>query len=98
MQPVPLGHQLFVGTGLNYSTLLNPVANPANTTLYTLNVRNNVGCIASDKIPDTVIPYCLKLRNAFIPSSDGINGLWLVYDQFYCLKNVSIHVYNRYGS
>jgi gliding motility-associated-like protein len=85
-------------TGLNATNILNPLAKPAVTTLYKLTVTNTVGCSANDDVLVTVIPYCIKVKNAFSPNGDGINDKWMVYDQFACLKNVTVHVFNRYGS
>lgn len=45
----------------------------------------------------TVVPYYIKVKNAFTPNGDGINDLWQIYDDYACLKNVSLHVFNRYG-
>ncbi|MEP7165343.1 MAG: gliding motility-associated C-terminal domain-containing protein [Ferruginibacter sp.] len=85
-------------TGLSSTTTLTPIAQPTVTTLYTLTVKNDVGCTASDDVLVTVIPYCIKVKNAFTPNGDGINDKWLVYDNYECLKNVTVHVFNRYGS
>ncbi len=85
-------------TGLSSVTIPNPVAKPAATTLYTITVKNAVGCTATDDILVTVVPYCIKVKNAFTPNGDGINDFWQVYDQFDCLKNISLMVFNRYGS
>ena len=84
--------------GLSSTTILTPIAQPAITTLYTLTVKNDVGCTASDDVLVTVIPYCIKVKNAFTPNGDGINDQWLVYDNYECLRNVTVHVFNRYGS
>ena len=84
--------------GLSNTTILSPIASPLVTTLYTLTVKNNIGCTASDDVLVTVIPYCVKVRNAFTPNGDGINDVWQIYDHFDCLKNVTVHIYNRYGS
>ncbi|CAN5816967.1 hypothetical protein BH11BAC4_BH11BAC4_16390 [soil metagenome] len=84
--------------GLSSTTILAPIAKPITTTTYILTVKNDVGCTAFDDVKVTVIPYCIKVKNAFTPNGDGINDLWKVYDQFDCLKNVSVHVFNRYGN
>lgn len=84
--------------GLSSTTILNPIAKPTVTTLYRLTVRNAEGCMSTDSILITVVPYCIKVKNAFTPNGDGINDLWTVYDQFDCMKNVTVHVYNRYGN
>ena len=85
-------------TGLSSVSVLNPIANPTSTTLYTLSAANQLGCSNSDTVRVTVIPYCIKPRNAFTPNGDGINDAWLVYDTYDCLKSVTVRVYNRYGN
>lgn len=84
-------------TGLNATNVLNPKANPTATTTYRITVTNSQGCEATDDVVVTVIPYCVKVENAFTPNGDGINDLWKVYDSYECLKNVTVHVFNRYG-
>lgn len=37
-------------TGLSHTYLLNPIANPANTTTYTLTITNVFGCTRSDEV------------------------------------------------
>ena len=84
---------------LTSTTILNPSATPLVTTTYTITAVNNQGgCRATDEFTITVIPYCIKVNNAFTPNGDGINEVWLVYDSYDCLKNVSVNVFNRYGS
>jgi len=85
-------------TGLSSATTLATIAKPTTTTLYTITVKNDVGCNATDDVLVNVIAYCPHVRNAFTPNGDGINDLWLVYDQYDCLKNVTVHVFNRYGN
>ncbi len=85
-------------TGLSSSTVLSPVVQPVSTTLYTITATNDLGCSASDDVLVTVIPYCVRVRNAFTPNGDGINDIWKVYDNYECLRNVTVHVFNRYGS
>jgi len=84
--------------GLSSTTILTPMAKPTLTTLYTLTVKNDVGCTASDTVRITVVPNCPKVKNAFTPNGDGINDKWTVYETYECLKNVTVHVFNRYGS
>ena len=85
-------------TALNVTNTLFPLANPTTTTLYTLRVTNDRGCSATDDLLITVLPYCVKVKNAFTPNGDGINDLWQIYDDYGCLKNISLHVFNRYGN
>lgn len=84
---------------LTATNILNPAATPDVTTTYTLvAVNNQGGCRATDQFTITVIPYCIKVNNAFTPNGDGVNDFWLCYDSYDCLKNVSVNVFNRYGS
>lgn len=83
---------------LTSTTILNPVATPPVTTTYTLTATNASGCTASDDITITVIPYCIKVKNAFSPNGDGVNDKWQIYDQYDCLSNITVTVFNRYGS
>lgn len=85
-------------TGLNNAAILNPVASPSATTLYTITVTNVDGCEATDTVSVIVIPYCILVKNAFSPNGDGQNDKWKVYDDYGCLKNVTVHIYNRYGN
>ncbi len=83
---------------LTSTTILNPVATPPVTTTYTLTATNASGCTASDDITITVIPYCIKVKNAFSPNGDGVNDKWQIYDQYDCLSNITVTIFNRYGS
>lgn len=83
--------------GLSATNILNPVANPATTTTYTLSVVTPNGCIASDEVMVTVVPYCIKPMEAFTPNGDGVNELWLVTNGN-CNKNIKVGVFNRYGN
>jgi len=83
--------------GLSSPTILNPNANPASTTTYTLRVTTAQGCIATDNMTLTVVPYCIKPMEAFTPNGDGINDLWLITNGN-CLSDAKAQVFNRYGS
>jgi gliding motility-associated-like protein len=88
---------------LSSTTILNPIANPTQTTIYRLTVRDLSGaCLpVFDEVKVEVVQSCINVRNAFTPNGDGINDLWLVYDQNFCLLNgsgVKASVFNRYGS
>jgi gliding motility-associated-like protein len=84
-------------TALTNAALLNPNANPSVTTTYSLRVTTSQGCVASDDMTLTVIPYCIKPMNAFTPNGDGINDRWLITNGN-CLANAQVQVFNRYGA
>lgn len=82
-------------TGAN---TLTPVAKPPVTTNYTLTVIDNNSCTSTDQTLITVIPYCLKVENAFSPNGDGINDKWVVTNGAACTSQIMAVVFNRYGS
>ncbi len=82
---------------LSSASILTPVANPTATTTYTLRVTTALGCIATDDVTITVVPYCVKPMEAFTPNGDGINDLWLITNGN-CLVSASAQVFNRYGA
>ena len=87
--------------GLSATNILNPVVTPVignGITSYDITVTNLTGCTATDKLIVNVLANCRNVRNAFTPNGDGINDYWKVYDQFDCLTNVTVSVFNRYGS
>jgi gliding motility-associated-like protein len=84
--------------GLSAVNLLNPVASPAQTTMYTLKVTTSQGCVATDSMVVTVVPYCIKPMEAFTPNGDGINDVWLVTNGTGCLDKAKAQVFNRYGA
>ena len=84
--------------GLSCDDCPTTVANPVETTLYSLQATGANGCSALDEILVTVLDECFfYIPNAFTPDGDGTN------DVFYprtdpCVKRVlSFAVYNRWG-
>jgi len=84
-------------TSLTGATTLNPVAKPSVTTNYLLTIKDVNGCIATDNSVVTVIPYCVKIMDAFTPNGDGTNDKWIVTSGGACTKQVMVKVFNRYG-
>jgi gliding motility-associated-like protein len=75
-----------------------PNVKPTITTNYTLNVIDNNGCTASASALITVLPYCIKVMDAFTPNGDNINDKWLVTQGGACTSQTKVKVFNRYGS
>ena len=82
--------------GLNDTTTIQPTAKPYETATYRLTAIQN-GCMASDEVTITVVPYCIKPMAAFTPNNDGINDRWLVTDGS-CLQKAKVEIFNRYGA
>lgn len=74
-----------------------PTAKPTATTTYTLTVKNSDNCTSTDNVLVTVIPYCIKVMNAFTPNGDGTNDRWIVTNGTGCTNSVKVRVFNRYG-
>lgn len=84
-------------TGLSSTTITNPVASPAITTTYTIQVTTPNGCKATDNVVVTVVPNCVKPMEAFSPNGDGVNDRWLITNGN-CLQSAKAQVFNRYGN
>ena len=83
-------------TGANTYT---PRVSPPTTTRYFLSVRGNNNCVSTDNALVTVLPYCIKVMDAFTPNGDGMNDRWLVVNNGgVCARQISVGVYNRYGN
>lgn len=63
--------------GLSDPTILNPIADPSQTTEYTLTVTTRHGCIGTDKVNVEVLAS-LFVPNAFTPNADGKNDRWVI--------------------
>lgn len=83
-------------TLINANTLY-PTAKPNVTTSYTLTVKNSDNCTSTDAMIVTVIPYCIKVMNAFTPNGDGANDRWIVTNGSGCTNRIKAVVFNRYG-
>ncbi len=86
-------------TGMNGANTYTPSVKPSGTTTYTMTVRDNQSCTSSDNVVVTVLPYCLKVMDAFTPNGDGQNDTWVVTNNGgSCTKQVYVTVFNRYGN
>jgi gliding motility-associated-like protein len=72
-------------------------AKPNTTTTYTLTVKDNNNCVSTDDAIITVVPYCVKVMDAFTPNGDGINDKWLVTSGGSCTSQIMVNVFNRNG-
>ena len=81
-------------TGANSFT---PIAKPSTTTTYTMTVKNTDNCTSTDDVKITVMPYCIKVMNAFTPNGDNTNDRWLVTNGTGCYNRIKAVVFNRYG-
>ncbi|WP_109851820.1 gliding motility-associated C-terminal domain-containing protein [Aquimarina sp. AU58] len=94
------GNGTFVWTpsiGLTNTNIANPIANPDQTTTYTVLFTSDQGCIEED----TVTVYVEaqeedQTRYGFSPDGDGINEYWEIHN-IENYPNNKVSIYNRWG-
>jgi gliding motility-associated-like protein len=80
---------------LSNNAVQNPVANPFNTTTYTLTAISINGCVASDTVEIKVIPN-IAIPNVFSPNGDGINDTWTI-PALVAFPNCTLEIFDRGG-
>ncbi len=78
----------------------DPYAQPLNTTVYTVTVVNQNGCLDSDQIELRVIKdRGLFIPNAFTPhNNDGENDVFMIFSDGRGVKNISnFQIFDRWG-
>jgi gliding motility-associated-like protein len=83
---------------LNCSTCATPVANPKQTTTYSVEVRNEGGCLTRDNV--TLHVVCVEgnlfMPNTFSPNGDGVNDVFYPRGKgIYGIK--MFRIFNRWG-
>jgi gliding motility-associated-like protein len=86
------------GDGMNDSTSSSPSLTLRNTTVFTLFVTDQNGCIASDQVTVSVLPVPnVYLPSAFTPNGDGQNDQFVIpYGND--LDITRFVVYDRWGA
>lgn len=92
-------------TGLNNSTIAQPMAKPYITTTYILTITDNMGNYCVPKNTDTVtviVRDCdsssfieTPLPNVFTPNGDGFNDVFKINTKN--IKELKCEIYNRWG-
>ncbi len=83
--------------GLSNSNISNPIANPLETTTYTVFFTSDEGCTAQDSVTVFVTPVEEDAtKYGFSPDGDGINEFWEI-DTIENYPNNRVSIYNRWG-
>jgi large repetitive protein len=84
--------------GLSCDTCYQPIAQPMETTLYTVTIMGDDGCpsrsevlITVDKKRDIFIP------NAFTPNGDGVNDIFMVFGHQGVARINKMMIFDRWG-
>jgi gliding motility-associated-like protein len=83
--------------GLSCTQCQNPIANPENTTTYSVTVTNDDGCVGTDKVTVTVIvTNDVFIPDAFSPNGDSQNDV--LYVRGNTIKELYFAVFDRWGN
>lgn len=80
---------------LSNGSVSNPIADPAQTTVFQLTVTSPDGCVGTDAVLVTVIPDVV-IPSGFTPNGDGWNDGWVI-DFIDLFPECEVEVYNRWG-
>ena len=67
---------------------------PLQTTIYTLEVTDTLGCTDTDTV-EVRVGACVPLHAGFTPNADGVNDTWVI--PCLTLFDNEVQVYNRWG-
>jgi gliding motility-associated-like protein len=83
-------------TGLGCDTCQNTFAAPLQTTVYTINAVDTMGCRGATGFEVVVLfEYIIYIPNAFSPNANGVNDIFRVYSKG--VKNITLQVFDRWG-
>jgi gliding motility-associated-like protein len=84
--------------GLDCIDCVSPIASPAVTTIYQIQVTNEAGCVAMDDVTVYVVPdYSVFVPNVFTPNGDGNNDVFEIYGNLKGLAFLEVQIFNRWG-
>ena len=82
--------------GLDDPKKLTPIATPAATTTYILNVASLNNCNGATSSMTVKVFKKVMIPNTFTPNGDGINDVWNI-EALQAYPNAEVKVMNRYG-
>lgn len=86
------------GTGLSDPTIHNPIASPPTTTIYTVIIKDQNSCTATESVTITVKDILcgdVYVPTAFSPNGDNQNDV--LYVRSNCLSSLHFLIYDRWG-
>lgn len=85
--------------GLSCTDCLNPIAQPTQSTEYTVRIIDINGCEATGRIlVDVRNDQAIYIPNAFSPNNDGINDLFMIFARDNSVERIrTFLVFDRWG-
>ncbi len=85
--------------GLNCQACKKPRVSPEVSTLYTLTIMDENGCITSDEIYVEVIASFIFAPSVFSPNGDGINDFFTIFGDVEKVSKIqSLKIFDRWGA
>ncbi len=84
-------------TGLDFTTVSNPIASPTLTTSYNVEITSEHGCKTNGQVIVTVMCDTLIIPSGYSPNDDGINDAFVIKGIEHYPGNM-IWIYNRWGN
>ena len=84
--------------GLSCTDCFDPVAQPLQSTLYTINITDSIGCFdtAVTVLVDVIVAFTVELPQAFTPNGDGLNDN--IFVRGWGIKELlQLQIFNRWG-
>ena len=92
-----VNYEWITAAGLSCTDCAAPTAQPAQTTLYTVQVSDDFGCVAeASALVSIIVNNVIVVPNAFSPNGDGNNDVFRL--QGTNVKTITLYVYNRWGN
>ena len=86
------------GASLSCIICPNSMAQPVETTIYTVVGTDTNGCVASDTVSVQVIEdHTIWVPNAFTPNGDGNNDVFKVYGNKAGIHSIEVKIFDRWG-
>jgi gliding motility-associated-like protein len=81
---------------LSDATIANPVAQPTETTTYTVTATTKEGCTFTDEVVVTVLP-AVRISNMITMNGDGINETWYI-ENIEKYPRCQVQIFTRWGA
>ncbi|TXK33798.1 T9SS type B sorting domain-containing protein, partial [Pontibacter qinzhouensis] len=83
-------------TTLSDANIANPVAQPKETTTYTVTGTSKEGCSFTDEVTVTVLP-AVRISNIMTMNGDGINETWYI-ENIEKYPRCQVQIFTRWGA